>query len=187
MRLDMRSLAADSAVLAGKQFGQRVFARLVEAATSAPATPGPLFLDFENVDVATASFLRESVLAFRDHVRRQRSPYYPVVANPNETVRDELLEVVRSRGGALMACRLSAEGGVLETMLVGELEPKQRMTFELVTTRGETDAGELMRDHTDTRHATAWNNRLAALAALGLVMEVPRGRTKRYRSLFGAA
>ena len=31
---------------------------------------------------------------------------------------------------------------------------------------------------------TAWNNRLAALAAVGLVVEVSAGRTKRYKPLF---
>ena len=31
---------------------------------------------------------------------------------------------------------------------------------------------------------TAWNNRLAALANLGLILELNQGRAKRYRTLF---
>lgn len=52
--------------------------------------------------------------------------------------------------------------------------------------RGETDAGELMRAYgkrEKVRHATAWNNRLSALASLGLVVEMRSGRLKRYRPL----
>jgi hypothetical protein len=187
MRISLQALGTGSSVLAGKQAGQRVFTKLVEATAEPPQTPQALFLDFTGVEVATASFLRESILAFRDHIRGRRSHYYPVVANANETVQDELLELLRSRGGALMACTLSGNDTVTEPMLVGELEPKQRMTFDLVAKHGETDAGQLMRDHADTRHATAWNNRLSSLAALGLVMEVAQGRSKRYRRLFGGA
>ena len=60
------------------------------------------------------------------------------------------------------------------------------MTFDLVQERGETDAGELMRDHGEKEGVkqTAWNNRLASLAGLGLVIEIAQGRAKRYKPLF---
>jgi hypothetical protein len=32
---------------------------------------------------------------------------------------------------------------------------------------------------------TAWNNRLAGLANLGLIVELSQGRARRYRPLFG--
>jgi hypothetical protein len=35
-----------------------------------------------------------------------------------------------------------------------------------------------------TTAQTAWNNRLSALATLGLVVELSQGRAKRYRPLF---
>jgi hypothetical protein len=44
-----------------------------------------------------------------------------------------------------------------------------------------------MRDYGEsekTKVQTAWNNRLASLAGLGLVVELSQGRAKRYRSLF---
>ena len=95
--------------------------------------------------------------------------------NGNEAVRDEVVELLRPRGGVLMACRLGVGESVVEAAPVGDLEPKQRITFELVREHGETDAGELMRGYgarEGLKHATAWNNRLAALAALGLVVEL---------------
>ena len=152
---------------------------------SEPPEPEPLFVDFSGIEVATGSFLRESILALRDIVRSRRSTLYPVVANPNEAVRDELIELANSRGEVFMTCVLDEHGAVISTTPIGNLDPKQRMTFEVVTERGETDAVELMRDNGDgLRHATAWNNRLASLASMGLIMEISRGRSKRYRPLF---
>jgi hypothetical protein len=66
------------------------------------------------------------------------------------------------------------------------LDPKQKLTLELVNRIGETDASELMRDHNAGENVkqTAWNNRLSALAEQGLVFEVCLGRAKRYKRLF---
>ena len=159
--------------------------RLLDVARSEPAEPEPLFLDFSGVAVATASFLRESVLALRDIVRNRRSNLYPVIANPNEAVRDELAELADARGAVLMTCHLDDRGTVTSTSTIGVLDPKQQLTFEVVSERGETDAGELMRDRDDgLKTATGWNNRLSSLAAMGLIIEVSRGRSKRYRPIF---
>jgi hypothetical protein len=174
-------------VLAGAVQGQQALRRLLEAASPEPAQPEPLFLDFSQIEVATASYLRESVLAFRDLVRGRRSTFYPVGANVNGAVRDELLELMKSRGGVLMTCRLDESGQVSDPAPIGELDPKQKMTFELVRKLRNTDARELMRDYGKTegvRRSTAWNNRLSSLAALGLVIEESQGRAKRYRALF---
>jgi hypothetical protein len=162
-----------------------MFSRLIEAARPEPAFPSPLFLDFKDVEAATASFLREAVLAFRDFVRGQRSKWYPVVANANQSICEDILEVLRDRGGAIMTCAL--EGNVASSWsLLGNLEPKQRLTYELVCEKGETDAAELMRDQRDTerlQHTTGWNNRLASLVLQGLIIELSDGRSKRFRPL----
>jgi hypothetical protein len=184
MRLILKDIAQTD-VLSGALNGKSLLMRLLEATMSEPAEPEPLFLDFSGIEVATASYLREAILALRDIVRRRRSTLYPVVANPNQSVRDELLELANSRGDVLMTCVLDEHGAVISTTPIGNLDPKQRMTFEVVSERGETDAGELMRDNGDgLRHATAWNNRLASLASMGLIIEISRGRSKRYRPLF---
>jgi hypothetical protein len=144
-------------------------------------------LDFDGVQFASASFLRESVLAFRTIIRSRRSMLYPVIANIDGPPREDLVELVNSRGEVMVTCGLTKDGTVTGVTLIGSLDPKQQRTFDLVQERGETDAGQLMREFGDTegvRHGTAWNNRLSSLASLGVIVELSQGRTKRYRPLF---
>lgn len=174
-------------ILAGALNGRSALSRLLQQVDIEPTVPEFVFLDFGGIEVATASYLRECVLAFRDVIRARDSHYYPVIANPNESVRDELLELTRARADVLMTCELTENGTVRRTAILGELEAKQLLTFKLVQQHGETDAGELMRqygEHEKVRHPTAWNNRLSALVTLGLIVEMRQGRLKRYRSLF---
>ena len=179
-------LEEHASVLAGAPNGRRASAKMLEIASREPATVEPLYLDFAGIEIATASFLREAVLVFRDTIRMRRSNFYPIVANANQLIVDELMILVTPNRDALMTCCLSADGIASEAALVGDLDPKQRLTFDLVNQRNETDASELMRLYgaeEDVRQ-TAWNNRLAALSALGLVFELSQGRAKRYRALF---
>ena len=187
MRLNLKDFGG-SEVLAGAVNGRATLNQLLAKMTSEPDAPELVFLDFSDIQVATASFLRESVLTFREIVRRHRSNLYPVIANTNEAVKDELLDLLHSRGDCLMACVLSEDESVLEAAPIGKLDPKQSLTFELVSEHGEIGAGELMRlygEQEELKHSTAWNNRLTTLASLGLVVELSQGRTKRYRPLFG--
>jgi hypothetical protein len=180
-------LDGDGHVLAGAIRGRKALARLLERTGREPAQPETVFLDFEGVDVATASFLREAVLAFRDAIRRRRSNLYPVVANANDLVADELRILLAPHGNVLMLCSLTENGVPHEPRLAGELDPKQRRTLEMVRRRGETDAAELMREYgasEKTTAQTAWNNRLTSLTSLGLLVELSEGRAKRYRPLF---
>jgi hypothetical protein len=173
--------------LAGAPAGRLAFGALLALTSQEPLSPEPLYLDFTDVEIATASYLRESVLHFRDAVRRQRSNLYPVVANANAQVIEELTLLIQANGDVLMTCSLDTHGAPCHPTLIGNLDPKQKLTFELVNEIGETDASELMRDHNAGENVkqTAWNNRLAALAELGLVFELTQGRTKRYKRLFG--
>lgn len=185
MILNMAQLGGDE-VLSGATTGRMVLADLLKATASEPSTVTPVLLNFEWVKVATSSFLRESVLAFRDAIRSRRSNFYPVVANVNAAVREELEDLLSRRGGVLMSC-VARGDEVVEAAPIGELDPKQRLTFDLVQQRRETDAGELMRDFAATdpvKSPTAWNNRLASLAMLGLVAEISQGRSKRYKPIF---
>jgi hypothetical protein len=186
MRILMKGLVdGNPDVLAGAINGRKVFSGLMQQIPDEPETPEPLFLDFSGVDVATASFLRETVLSFRDNVRRRRSKFYPVVANASRLVEEELRVLVEFHSDVLMLCALDETGNPHESHIVGNLDPKQKFTFELVQKRGLTDATELWREHGAKETVkTAWNNRLAALANLGLVVELSEGRAKRYRPLF---
>lgn len=188
MRIHMRNLG-NAEVLAGAVNGRRVQAKLLEVTDKEPTVPEPVFLDFTGVDVATASFLRETVLDYRDAIRRRRSNFYPVVANANQVVEEELKVLVSSDADVLMLCLLDENDQPHQPRLLGKLDPKQRLTFDLVQKRQETDAAELMREHRETKAVkqTAWNNRLSALANMGLVVELSEGRAKRYRSLLAGA
>ena len=93
-----------------------------------------------------------------------------------------------SSGDAIMACLLSSDGKVSDPALIGSLDPKQQLAFDLVNRQGETDATELMRDFGEEgQRANVWNNRLASLAALGVIIEVSQGRSKRYRPVLVGA
>ena len=178
----------DGKVLAGAPHGRRVFGRMMENTSQEPDIAEPAFLDFDGVEVATASFLRETVLAFRDAVRSRRSKFYPVVANASSVILDELAVLTAADRDVVVTCLLDDNKVPHEPRIIGELDPKQRITFDLVRRRGETDAAELLREHGDDEEhrvtQTAWNNRLSSLASRGLVMELSQGRAKRYRPLF---
>lgn len=183
MRVKLVEFAREE-VLAGSDTGRQVQARLLVLTSREPDAPEALFLDFESIEVATASFLREAILGFRDAIRSRSSKFYPVVANAGALVLDELAVLVKALGQVAMTCSLTPAGIVKKVELVGELEPKQRITFELVEQRGETDAASLMREQSEQVGQTAWNNRLSALAGMGLIVEMSQGRSKRYRKLF---
>ena len=190
MKIDIHEIGG-SEILAGALNGKKVLNKLLEKITNEPDSPEPIFLDFSSVQVATASFLRESVLTFRDIVRGRHSQFYPVLANIQKEVEDELIEILQWRGYVLISCVLGADDSVNAITLIGELSPKQQLTFDLVHEHGNaddgTDAGTLMSNYGDKeglKRITAWNNRLATLATLGLIVELSQGRAKRYRPLF---
>ena len=148
MRIHMSKLSGgDTQVLAGAARGRSARAQLLERTGSEPSQPETVFLDFQNVEVATASYLRESVLFFRDEIRRRRSNFYPVIANPPKLVLEELRILVMARCDALMICSLDKDDHVCDSYLLGDLDPKQRFTFDLVQDLSETSAAELMREY----------------------------------------
>ena len=176
---------ADSDVLAGALRGRKSLVVMLEKIAREPELPEPVYLDFTNVAFATASFPRESVLEFRNTVRRRWAGYYPVVANANDMITEELSVLVEPQRDVLLLCTLCEDGIPSEPRLVGELEPKQQITFDLVRELGETDARELMHKTIDTEDVgqTAWSNRLASLTRLGVLVELSHGRAKRFRPL----
>ena len=183
MRFRLRDIT-DNEILAGALTGRRVLGLLMEQVDEELETPEPVYLDFKGIVIATASFLRECILEYKNIMRRRWTNYYPVVANANESVTEEL-SVLLGQRDVLMLCTLDEEGNPGSPRVLGDLEPKQRIAFELVRQFGEADAGELMRSSKNSEDVgqTAWNNRLASLSRLGLLMELSHGRAKRYRPL----
>ena len=170
-------------VLSGAVAGRRLLSALI-ADTPSAAAPTCSFLDFSGVEVATASFLRESVIAFRDYARQSLPNIYPAVANLNPVVEEELDFYVRSRGDALWGCDLDSEGKAIAARLIGDLDPGQRTTFNAVLESGTISAPELALRFADAGIGpTAWNNRLSALASKGLLVERRLGKSKSFSPL----
>jgi len=178
----------DEPVLAGRLSGKRAFLAALEKLPEM-AEPTLVVLDFAGVDLATSSFLSESVLPLRDHLRLRSQPGYVVAANLKDGVREEIEEMLRRSGDALITCTTTAAGGVGNVQLCGKLEDKLHETLSLVSRRGETTAARLHEEFrfADPVGATAWNNRLASLAAKRLVVEILQGRTKKYRPVLEIA
>lgn len=175
---------AGGPVLAGAPSGRQLYAKLIEALPAEPILPEPFFLNFQGVEVATASFLRESVLAFRTFIRGRKSNFYPAVANATSEVIDEIVELTHLRSDVVMICNISDDGQILRCQPVGKLDPMQQLTFDLVNECGETTVSKLMEAENSQVKATAWNNRLSSLSNLGLICEQSFGRTKTYKPIF---
>lgn len=172
-------------MLSGVQAGRQLLGNLVSAARPT-AEPEPAFLDFEGVNVATASFLRESVIAFRDHARATLLRLYPVVANATPAIIEELDLFLRYRKDAVWACSLTVEGKARDLMIIGELDEAHRATLDLVTRLRTASAPSLAAQSQETIAPTAWNNRLSNLAARGLLMERRSGKTKTFAPVLEA-
>lgn len=173
---------SDDGVLATSPLGKKVFSAIIAEIPSAPGSSTPFYLDFVDVEVATTSFLRDSVVAFRDYVRLHLRHLYPVPANLSDAVREELRAFLVDHSDAIPTCNLSAKGQVTRPEVLGTLDGKQLATLQAVIEAGETDAPTLAQNaSTENVGITAWNNRLAALSLKGLVIETAVGRAKRYR------
>ncbi len=187
MRHRLIDLTGGRTVLSGALSGRKLLSLLI-AATRTSDTPTPAFLDFDRVEVATASFLREAVIGFRDYARQSLLTVYPVVANLLPAVAEELDFFVRARGDALWSCELDGNDRVLGAQLIGDLDPAQRSTFEAVMEFGAITAPELAaRFACQGIGPTAWNNRLAALATKGLLVERKQGKSKSFAPLLEIA
>jgi hypothetical protein len=181
LHIDLRLLTGGERILAGAQPGRSLFGQLV-AKASAPSEPEPAFLDFSGVEVATASFLRESVVAFRDYARSTVPNLYPVVANAVEAITEELAFFLRHRSDAVWACDIDAASVVRNARLIGELDDVQRETFDRVLKLGAATAPTLAAAGGSEAGVgpTAWNNRLSNLVNRGLLIERRGGKTKTF-------
>lgn len=184
MQIEIRKLVG-SEFLSGSTLGRKVQLRILEQIERNPKQPKLLYLDFIGVEAASASFLRVTVFKTKQQIRGEWPNYYPVVANVDGGIVEELLLLAEYRNEVLMTCSLNEAGSPANLQLLGELEPKQRITFNLVQELGETHVRELMEKSPDSEAVgrTAWNNRLASLVNYGLVIEQKNGRAKQYRPL----
>lgn len=174
----------DEPYLAGRIDGRRALVRLLEAVPQERDTL-LVIVDFLGVELATSSFLSESVLRLRDHLRLGGVATYLAVANLSELVAEEFDDLLRRAGDALVACEMGADDQPVNGRLIGRLDPKLAETLELLAAKGEASAVDLHGVGDRGIGPTAWNNRLSSLAAKSLVEEIPSGRSKKYRPLLG--
>lgn len=183
----MIDLTGGQTVLSGAIPGRKLLSTLISTTRSSEA-PAPAFLDFDQIEVATASFLREAVIGFRNYARQSWPNVYPVVANLLPVVAEELEFFVRARGDALWSCELDVHDRILGARLIGDLDPAQRLTFKAVIELGAITAPELAnRFASEGIGPTAWNNRLSALATKGLLVERRQGKSKSFSPLLEIA
>lgn len=184
MRHQLKALS-ESVVLAGAQAGRRFFAHWV-ATAARPIQPEIVFLDFAGIETATASFLRESVFGFRDYCRRSATTLYPVLANLNDSIHEEVIFFIEEVKEAVWCCELSEAGNASNVCLLGRgrLDAGQQRALELLEEWGESSAPDLAKRTGDRVGITAWNNRLASLAEKGLIVENKQGKTKFFRTMW---
>lgn len=173
-------------VLSGAGPGRELFGRLIEALGDPVGPPKPVFIDFDDVEMASASFVRESVFAFRARVRAEHPDLYPVIANANPAILEDATIIADRVDAPILTCDLDKHGKAKHVRKIGRLDDKAQRTFDLVSKlarRGETDVRALIQASgtDDVAKPTAWSNRLSALVELGLIIEIPDGRAKRYR------
>lgn len=179
-------IASSKATLAGTAMGRQMLAQLISEMQ--PVTePTVAYLDFSGVDIATGSFLREAVLGFRDFSRNAIGMLYPVVANANHTIEEELSVYLKDRNDAIWACSLDDKGDAKNSHILGELDAAQSSTLQLISEHSPISAPQLSKLCPQEKiGTTAWNNRLAMLTAKGILMELKSGKTKMFTTVMEA-
>ena len=174
--LALRDLTAEFPSLTGVARARQLLAKLI-VWTADESPKGTLILDFTGIADASASFLRDSILAFRDYVRAYQPDVFPVLANIADTVREEFDTLLKSRNEAMPACRLDDAGKPVEATVIGALEPSLSQTLDMIRERGQVALSELP---TDIK-STTWSNRLASLIRQGFVVPIPEPNKRVYR------
>ena len=178
----LSKLSGDTGILAGSPAGRRMCQDIWDIARSSKA--GLFVCDFAGIDVATSSFLREGIVGFRSLTRRERPDLYPVIANLNSDVEEELAALLNQMGEAFWVFEVK-KGLVSAHRLIGRLDPKLKETLDLIDRGLGYDAATLWKStiSTESVGVTAWNNRLASLAKQGLVFESKVGKQKYFHPL----
>jgi len=167
----------NSTIAAGAGDGRRVASKCLEQIKAA-SLPVLVQLDFSRIDMATASFLREAVLGVRWVVAEEQIAV--VVGGANEQILDDLREVLLARSEVLPILK-----PIGQIIVLGELDPTLRRVLDLVDKHGPISAPELYEAHPEQgiRGPSAWNNRLASLLDMGLLLKRREGRSNKFISL----
>jgi hypothetical protein len=187
-KISISQLEGGEQVLSGLYRGRSLYDKIV-AQLPRTIEPCALFLDFNNVDLATGSYIREGVLKLKKYCRDEGLNIYPVMANISDQTVPELELALKAYSDTILVCTLDNRNRVGAARLLGVLEDKDLKTFQAVATGKEVDATSLAEQYAPQEKIgpTGWNNRLAGLVAKGIVMELRRGRAKFYRPVLEVA
>lgn len=161
-------------IAAGRASTERLFSS-VEASMNAPLT----LLDFQGMELVTASAARESIFKLAAHLAEHGSLL--ICVNANEATLDELTFAATALKQPIVVATLNEDGEIDTPRVIGQLEAVQTKTLQLVGRLGEVDAKTASQAADDqSAGATGWNNRLSSMASLGLLKERKVGKTKLY-------
>jgi hypothetical protein len=144
---------------------------------------GLLGLDFSGVQHVSASFLRESVVAFHDYVRAYIPETFPVIVNATNSIREELEIILRARNRAMPVAQ--EFGSDFRTGIIGSVDGPLQLTLELLRKRPSSAID--LADADEQVGRTGWNNRLSALAQMGLIVSDQTTKSRKYRFILDEA
>lgn len=168
-------------VLTGVALGQRAFEALQQS-LSACTPKMPIVLDFSGVQVLGGSALRHLTQSIRATASCARSAL--VLANLSEANKEEA-ELVADALRVPFIFASHVDGELNGAVLYGPLDDKVGRTMALVISAGEADAQKVSELSQESAIVTVWNNRLAALQAMGLLRERKVGKRKFYSPVIG--
>jgi hypothetical protein len=177
MILPLRKLTASLSSLTGVSRARRLLSDLIAWTVDEQPT-GILFIDFDGINDASASFLRESVIAFRDWARSYVPELYPVLANISNGVREEFVTLLRDRGEAMPGCRLARGSEPVDPVVLGVLEPGLSETLTMIRDQGPVTLEDLR--HASKTKPTTLSNRVASLIRQGFVVTTQEPKRRAY-------
>lgn len=173
--------SGDRGVLFGEGRGRQLCKALI---AQTPISVGGILvgLDFEHVEHASASFLRESVLGYAAYLRNLNKDVFPFVSHMNEETKIEFSLILRDVGTCFVSGELSASNALTNIEILGLTDGQHSKTLAALRGVGEASVAELRSKlpENDRPVGTALNGRLEWLSQRGLLRSRQDGREKRY-------
>jgi len=159
--------------------GKRALPRLVAAATAVGEADSWVVVDFDGIDMVSASAARESVLAFIAFLNERG--VLPVHVNLNDESLEEVAFAAEALGRPVVTASSIVKDIPKGIRVLGTLDAKQLQTLRIVAELGEADAKSASDASQDaSTGVTAWNNRLSILAGMRFLQVRKAGKTKYY-------
>lgn len=160
--------------LRGRTSGRKDFSRICAALNK--LRPGEsVVLDFEDVEVVTASWVNSALVPLIQWAANEQTDLFPLMANLSADDLDEFRLVAERSGQCFLIVK--SRRTINTANLVGSLDEKQLETLESVIAKPGVTGAKLASPETK---ATAWNNRLKDLFVKRLLRREKRGRESTY-------